>query len=164
MSRRRKHGKPPEPAASATTEATQVHDRVGSARLEVLMQAEALLARAMTYVTRVGSGDDRCWPGRVARPDRFQVRIASEAVSLAVDRIGVIHCALSTEIAAELGLAPASCRKKYRVIERTPRDEPEPPLWFLPPEHDEPAPPGDHESMYRPQAVNHDPANDDPSR
>jgi hypothetical protein len=140
MGRRNKSRKSSKAERDAPRDA-RPHEPPLSSRAEVLQQAEALIARAMTNVMRIGYGDELTWPGRVARADGFQVRIAEMAIDLATERLSSTCDYIAKEIASGLGVSREQPRTKYRVLPRTSRDEPEPPEWYMPPgEHEAPRP------------------------
>lgn len=152
-------------AATSTLDGPGEQPRSG--REEVLRQAEALVSRATAFVMSVGFGNELYWPGRVQRPDRFQVRIVEEAVDLAVDHLSKARQDIAAEMAKELHAPLDAQRQRYKVLEPTPRDEPEPPGWFMPPEDDEPLNPLQRHPMKRaPQPAPQDPVeatSDDPN-
>jgi hypothetical protein len=165
MARRPRAGQRHPPATSSPRDGGQVDERLRSGRLEILLQAEALVARAMSYAMRVGYGDERYWAGRVTRTDRFEMRIADEAVELATERISMACKQIGAEIAQELGVSPDARRGRYRVVERTPRGKPEPPPWFMPSVDDElsPSPVANTPSSGVFPGIARAAANDDPS-
>lgn len=174
MTKRRpakKHHNAVDPGRRKPVDATSAHDgpceQPRSGREEVLRQAEALVSRATAFVMCVGFGNELYWPGRVQRPDRFQVRIVEAAVDFAVDHLTKARQDIAAEIARELHTPPDAQRQRYRVLEPTPRDEPEPPGWFMPPDDNEPLNPLQRYPMKRaPQSAPQDPlevANDDPN-
>ena len=163
MGKRRRARERQPPADSPPPDSAQVDERVRSSRLEILLQAEAVVARAMTYAMHVGHGDERYWPGRVARTDRFEVRITEEAVELATERLSMACSQIGVDIAKELRISPDARRGRYRVLERTPRSKPEPPGWCMPSEDELLASPA---HMPIPSAATPGidrPADDDPS-
>jgi hypothetical protein len=91
----------------------------------------------MTHAMRLGFGDELFWAARVSRDDGFEVRIAEEATDLAAERISEACQRLGAQIADELGVPLGAARKKYRVLESTPRSDPEPPEKFMPPPKDD---------------------------
>lgn len=133
MGRHRKRHEPPV-AQKPRAAHPQAENWCPSTRLELALQAEALLSKAMAYAIRVGDGDETYWPARVARADGFEVSVAAGAVELASERLAAARDELALEISRELGGAPDPARKRYRILSRVSRQHPEPPLWFLPPE------------------------------
>lgn len=143
MGRRNKNHKGAKAECVAAARSAGAHEPPHSSRAEILQQVEALVAHAMNHVMRIGYGDELSWPGRVARSDGFQVRIAEMAIDLATERLSAACEQIAQEIASELGAPPKEPRTRYRILPRTSRDEPEPPAYFLPPQATEPPkPPG----------------------
>lgn len=141
------------------------HELPLSSRAEILQQAEALIARAMTNIMRIGYGDELSWPGRVARSDGFHVRIAEVAIDLATERLSATCDHIAKEISDELGMSPEQPRTRYRVLARISRGEPEPPQWYMPPAGHEAPQPGSSARRGRnvqPRASNDDTAPRDP--